>query len=207
MANPGGSGCGNSPIDQHADRQTFTTKAKRLDAARVQHGSSQTVAANSESLYTGVTSIRLRGTVMDITNNGTTTTEGVADQRRALRQERQTCEPEIPTAADYNEPSSCGNVYVSGTYSKPLTIAAANDMIVRPTSAARRRPDANLTSGHQRRDARPDRQQLRPRRAPGRSLGLRRPTSRPVLTNVTIEAAILSLQHSFIVDNYECGTR
>jgi len=28
----------------------------------------------------------------------------------------------------------------------------------------------------------------------------------PVLSNVKIEAAILSLQHSFIVDNYACGT-
>ena len=29
----------------------------------------------------------------------------------------------------------------------------------------------------------------------------------PVLNDVTIEAAILSLQHSFIVDNYQCGKR
>ena len=38
---------------------------------------------------------------------------------------------------------------------------------------------------------------------PGEPLGLRRPPPHPVMTNVTIEAAILSLQHSFIVDNYD----
>ena len=32
-------------------------------------------------------------------------------------------------------------------------------------------------------------------------------TQYPQLTNITIEAAILSLQHSFIVDNYNCGTK
>ena len=85
-----------------------------------------------------MTSIRLRGTVMDITNNATTgrtttmpwPTNGVLYVKNG-----NSCTGEIPTAADYNEPSGCGNVYVSGTYAKPLTIAAANDVIVRPTSA------------------------------------------------------------------------
>ena len=46
------------------------------------------------------------------------------------------CNGEIPTDANYDEPQRCGNVYVSGTYSKSLTIAAANDVIVRPTIGA-----------------------------------------------------------------------
>ncbi len=28
---------------------------------------------------------------------------------------------------------TCGNIYVSGTYTTSLTIAAANDVIIRPT--------------------------------------------------------------------------
>ena len=94
---------------------------------------------------------------------------------------------------------------MSGTYSQPLTIAAANDVIVRPTSAAQ--PDR--------------REHQRSRAATTRRSGLiannfvrvaHRVSSdcgtnlTPVLSNVTIEAAILSLQHSFIVDNYHCGT-
>ena len=47
------------------------------------------------------------------------------------------CTGEIPTDADYDEPFACGNVYVSGTYSKPLTIAAANDVVIRPTVGAK----------------------------------------------------------------------
>ncbi len=47
------------------------------------------------------------------------------------------CTAEIPTRADLHRArSSCGNAYVSGTYAKPLTIAAANDIIVKPTSSA-----------------------------------------------------------------------
>jgi hypothetical protein len=119
------------------------------------------------------------------------------------------CAGEIPTDADYNESASCGNVYVSGTYSKSLTIAAANDVIIRPTSGAKvanRSTDANITlvDGS---DA---------------TLGLiannfvrvaHRVSScsnytgsdEPALTNVRIDAAIMSLLHSFTVDNYNCG--
>ena len=46
------------------------------------------------------------------------------------------CNGEIPTEANYDESVACGNVYVSGIYSRPLTIAAANDVIVRPTIGA-----------------------------------------------------------------------
>ena len=83
-----------------------------------------------------------------------------------------------------------------GNYSGQLTIAAENDIIV----------DGNLTElrggGH----AGPDRQQLRPRLPPllgsgnQRSSGVARATS-------TIDAAILAINHSFIVDNYNCGAQ
>ena len=81
------------------------------------------------------------------------------------------CTGEYPTAAKYTEPATCGNVYVSGTYSQSLTIAAANDVIVRPTLGGKlsnASDDANIMrDARQRRHARPDRQQLRPRRAHG----------------------------------------
>ena len=203
VANPGGSGCGNSPVIQTAGGQNkFVTKAKRLTLP-ASNTALATVAANSGNLYTGVTSIRLRGTVMDITNNNTTVTKAWPTNGVLYVKNGNSCDPEFPTAADYNEPSGCGNVYVSGTYAQPLTIAAANDVIVRPTSVASPL-DANITQSGTN-DA---------------TLGLIannfvrvahsvssdcRSNTAPVLTNVTIEAAILALQHSFIVDNYNCG--
>ncbi|MBE2316609.1 hypothetical protein DVA67_011525 [Solirubrobacter sp. CPCC 204708] len=203
VANPNGSGCANTPVIQTAGGQRkFVTRAKRLMLPS-SNSELATYAANSGNLYTGVTSIRLRGTVMDVTNNGTTTTKTWPTNGVLYVKNGNSCEPEFPTAADYNEPASCGNVYVSGTYSRPLTIAAANDVIIRPTSSTSP-TDANITQVG----------------TDSATLGLiannfvrvsHRVASdcksnlSPVLNNVTIEAAILALQHSFIVDNHNCG--
>ena len=70
--------------------------------------------------------------------------------------------------------SGCGNVYVSGTYAKPLTIAAANDVIIKPTSSAVAERQQHH-AGRQRVDPRADRQQLRARRAPRVRLQQRQP--------------------------------
>ena len=78
---------------------------------------------------------------MDVTNyaaTASTTTTNVAwpDNGVLYVKNNGACTGEIPTDADYDESVGCGNVYVSGTYAKPLTIAAANDVIVRPTLGA-----------------------------------------------------------------------
>jgi hypothetical protein len=94
----------------------------------------------------------------------------------------------------------CGTAYVQGTYNKPLTIATADDIVIRnditdvqhsgglPSGAGMLGLVANNfvrvmhgTSG-----------------CGGNS---------PSVANsdLTIEAAILALSHSFIVDNYDCG--
>ena len=86
----------------------------------------------------------------------------------------------------------CGNVYVHGSYSGQLTIAAENDVVV----------DGNLTTA-----------------GGGAMLGLIANNFVRVYhpcsygTNgsglswktSTIDAAILAINHSFIVDNYNCG--
>ena len=125
-----------------------------------------------------------------------------------------TCNAETPVASDYNEENACGNVYVSGTYDKSLTIAARNDVIVAPDARRntidhfqRRRPQGRRG---QRRDDGPDRRQLRARLSPRRPLArpasaARRPTSRRSSPTSAIEAAILSVKHSFTVDNWDCG--
>jgi len=104
-----------------------------------------------------------------------------------------------PFTATYPNTSGCGNVRVRGTYSGQLTIAAENDIII----------DGNLT------------------RTGNGMLGLiannfvriykRHPTQTSRsncgsgsgssgLENLSISAAILAIQHSFIVDHYNCET-
>jgi Tfp pilus assembly protein PilX len=96
----------------------------------------------------------------------------------------------------------CGNVYVSGNYSKPLTIAAENDVIIDgniyPTSVSGNfgaEPTGTTTLGliasHY----------VRVYHA---CSGGKNGTDYP---NIWIYAAILSTSHSFVVDNFECGAK
>ena len=183
------------------------------------------VAAAGGTVYSGKTVIRLKtGGVMDVTNYNAAGGRDDADQRRRGRSTAcSTSRTTAPATGEYpdrgrlHEPATCGNVYVSGTYRQSLTIAAANDVIVAPDArrqavqqVQRRQHPPPVRHG---RHARPDRQQLRARRhrstaratAPATTTSTR-PTIR-LVKNVRIDAAILSLQHSFIVDNYDCGTR
>jgi hypothetical protein len=102
-------------------------------------------------------------------------------------------------------------VYVSGDYAKSLTIAARNDIIIKPTIGAKLNnssTDSDLvaTAGS---DA---------------TLGLiaegfvrvahrvqncanYAPAGEPTDTDVRIEAAILSVKHSFFADNHNCGNK
>ena len=85
----------------------------------------------------------------------------------------------------------CGDIYVSGTYSTPLTIAAADNVIVTGDLTTTEDTSGNPTGTS--------------------TLGLvanqyvrvkHDCTGNPART---IDAAILTLQHSFFVDNYDCG--
>jgi Tfp pilus assembly protein PilX len=113
-----------------------------------------------------------------------------------------------PFTAEYPSTSSCGNVYVQGSYTGQLTIAAENDIIIRddlkktePSNgmlgliannfirvyhsypnegidSSTGRPECDHTSG-------------------GSESGL---------GSLTIDAAMLAIKHSFIVDHYDCGS-
>jgi Tfp pilus assembly protein PilX len=97
-----------------------------------------------------------------------------------------------PFGTTYPGATGCGNVYVHGSYSGQLTIAAENDVVV----------DGNLTNSG------------------GGMLGLiannfvrvYHPCSNGTngsgsLPNLNVDAAILTINHSFIVDNYNCGAQ
>src|SRR3954452_3660616 len=139
-------GCTTPPVIWSANNNKMTPNSKPLSLPQ-SNTELQAVAEGGGKAYAGKTIVRLKGSTMDVTNyssTGTaTTTTDVAWPGNGVLYVKNNgaCTGEIPTDADYDEPYSCGNVYVSGTYSKALTIAAANDVIIRPTV------NGKLTSG------------------------------------------------------------
>lgn len=97
----------------------------------------------------------------------------------------------------YNDPPGCGNVNISGTYSESLTIAAEKDIIIR--GDVNRSGDvllgliANEFIRIYHPVTRDPNDPTKCNNAPG------------TMNNVEVDAAILSLNHSFTVDNYYCG--
>jgi hypothetical protein len=101
-----------------------------------------------------------------------------------------------------NVPNTCGNVRLSGTYGGDLTIATENDIII--DGDVKRSGDAmlGLIANQFIRVANPS----SPTPADTSQTAQRDWCDNTNATqNRVIEAAILSLQHSFTVDNYYCG--
>lgn len=98
----------------------------------------------------------------------------------------------------YNEQAACGNVYVKGQYQTDVTIASAQDIIVNGNLTRSGDVALGLVANKYVRVYHPV-----TRSDPSDFYSCTNQSSSP--TNVTIEAAILALQHSFLVDNYACG--
>lgn len=107
---------------------------------------------------------------------------------------------EPDSAAEVAKETGCANVYVSGNYSRPLTIAAEGELIVNgpitPTGVTAGNPPTGtatlgLIATYYVRVFHPCTQ------GGDEQSGY--------LANPWIYAAMLSTAHSFIVDNYECG--
>jgi hypothetical protein len=147
----------------------------------------QTTAA-SDWTFTGKTTITLSGSSMEVKNAAGTVVKTGWPDNGVLYVKNGTCSSNpSPTTTTYNESSGCGNVWVNGDYTRDLTIATANDIIV--NGNVRNTGDAML-------GLIADRfvRVYHPRCANG---------GNPALPTVQIDAAILSVQHSFIVDNYD----
>ena len=104
------------------------------------------------------------------------------------------------TSTEPNEAKNCGNVYVEGTYSKSLTIAGENDLIIKgsivpSTIKAEEEPTGTAVLGL---IASEYVRVYHPCEGGKNGSGS--------LTSPWIYAGILSTNHSFIVDNFACGT-
>jgi type II secretory pathway pseudopilin PulG len=98
---------------------------------------------------------------------------------------------------NYSNSSTCGDVAVKGSYNTSVTIGAANDIVV--NGDLRRGADAmmGLIAANFVRVYHPSAGRT------GATCGSDVAGFTPI---AQIDAAILALQHSFLVDNYDCGT-
>jgi hypothetical protein len=165
--------------------------------------------------FTGSTHIVLHGETMSVTNskNETKTYEWPTNGLVYVRATEAGCGYDFTDSAEntdnateVKEEVNCGNVYVSGTYSKPLTIAAEEDLIVNgniyPTSVEGKlgsEPGGTntlgLIAGHYVRVYHP---------LTSTDCGSAE-NAKGSLENPWIYAAILSTNHSFTADNNGCG--
>jgi len=142
--------------------------------------------------FTGRTTIVLNGSSMTV--NGTPMAfppSGIVYIQNG------TCGTGYKPLDPYNDPAGCANVYVSGTYSQSLTIASEKDVIV--NGDVRRSGDVllGLIANEFVRVYHPVTRDASDPTQCSNAAG--------TMTNVNIDAAMLSLNHSFTVDNYYCG--
>lgn len=104
-----------------------------------------------------------------------------------------------PFTAQYPTSSQCGNVVVRGSYSGQLTIAAENDIIVDGNVTRSGQGLLGLVANNFVRVKHPFSAQTGAGNCNGGSNGS------GTVSNLQIDAAILAIQHSFIVDHYDCG--
>jgi type II secretory pathway pseudopilin PulG len=225
--------CANAPTINGAavsasNQPTFTNGAVQLPANDLQllnvadggnPAHTNGCYAGAGCAFTGPTTIVLNGNTLNITNasfNGGVTDTGVAwPSNGVIYVQNSTCTATYnPGTVTYGNDAGCGDATVSGNYSSSLTIGSDNDIII----------NGSLTqTGLSPATAAPSGQNL---------LGLiandfvrvAHPVSGTCsfspynnsasnstsgiyssLTNPVIDAAILALNHSFIVDQFECG--
>jgi len=147
--------------------------------------------------FTGKTTIVLDGNTMTVTNQGVKKTLPLP-ANGVVYVKSEGCSPTYEYRQVYNAPVGCGEAWVSGSYSKSLTIGTDNDVVI----------DGNLTK-----PAGSDAllglvatnfvRVYHPVMNPAGNCDMSTSSS---LVNLTIHAAILALNQSFIVDNFYCGT-
>jgi type II secretory pathway pseudopilin PulG len=185
---------------------TFTTNSPALLPPAT--NASISTLVEPQFKFKGQVKICLAGSTMTVRTGPKTCSEGTVLYSGALPAngivyvENKVCTGAYsPFLTQYEETSECGNVYVDGTYSKPLTIAAGNDIII----------DGNITKTNE---------EAVLGLIANNFIRVYHPVNRKKnkngeyecesngtgsLSGPTIEAAILAINHSFIVDSYNCG--
>jgi hypothetical protein len=184
-------GCSGSPNF----KSTFNYGVASMDMPPT--NASLSSAAVARYRYTGQTFITLKGNVMDVKlSDGTTLPDEPLPPNGVIWVGDGGCTvpDQPPPNATYTESSGCATVYVHGTYSQDLTIASAKDIVVDGDFTRNGNYVAGLIANN---FVRVQHKVIQVggvcTNAPG-SGGDR-----------TIDAAIMSVGHSFFADNYDCG--
>ncbi len=193
-SNQGNSGCTNSPTF----KGTYTAGANSIQPPPTNAQLDQIAGLK----YQGQTHIKLTGATMTVTNSlGQTTSAVPIPSNGVVYVESTTCSTNytpfgvtystslgFPTYGD----NGCGNVTVDGTYSSSLTIASDNDIVIDGSITHSGNALLGLIAQNYVRIYHPC------------SSGT---NQTGYLANPSIDAAILALTGSFIVDNYNCGSQ
>ena len=211
----GGSSCAGSP--------TFSTPlVSDADPLHMPPTNAKlATVAQSAYLFTGKTTIRFTGTTgstaMTVTNpfknNGVAYSlampaNGVIYVKNGTGASSSSpaCTGTVsPKQATYAESTGCAEVYVSGTYTGNVTIGSAKDIIVSAPDGTSNgdlvRVDDSVVMGLIADNY------VRVAHPVSSGTNVTTGTGRRTMPSVRIDAAILSLQHSFIVDNYNQGAK
>ena len=179
--------------------------------------------AEGEDAFSGETRLELDGTtntirVVDFNSSGEGSAKTIPWPRNGLIYVGAESCGWPPASVDFNadgpeearNEKGCGNVYVRGTYSQPLTIAAQEDLIINgniyPTSVAGQlgaAPSGTATLGLV---AGSYVRVYHPINACENAAASEDPNGWGSQPNIWIYAAILAADDSFLVDNFECGS-
>lgn len=160
---------------------------------------------NGGYTYYGSTKLILKANVMDVYTNNAWTYNKPYPSSGVIYVAKKTGCTSFTGQNNYHFPANCGSVEVEGTYNIPLTIAAENDIIV--TDDIYAGASANAVLGMIANEYVRVRHYVN-----GDSMANVPNIDSNSCTNTNnakrvneIDAAILALQHSFVVDNYLCG--
>ncbi len=197
----------NSMCDAGCGSATFSSTPLLGQSDPIPSSNSQllTDAQTYGKVYTGVTTITLNGTKANVTNCPTsstcTTTSNLDLTQYPIIYVQNgtgcgTLSASQPTAPVYSSSGCNGDVYISGSYTTSLTVAAANDIMLAgslTTSGSGSTLTGNAVLGL----------------IANRFVRVEHSCIAPVVaqSDPVYDAAILALQHSFIVDDYSCGAQ
>ena len=205
----GGSGCTDNPT-------YLGTLIPEEEVPQIEPPPSNTALKATAGLkYTGKTIIVLEGTSMKVTNKGSTNTVAYPSNG-VIYVSNETCGTSYkPYNPSYTADTGCGNVYVKGNYETSLTIGAENDIVIngnlKPPVEASGEPSTNAVLGliannfvrvyHPVGSGTDSAKECK---AANRNAA-EDPLGWGSQSNIEIYAAILAVNHSFIVDNFSCG--
>jgi len=210
--------CAKGSEPTYNDLKKEPTKGEELKAP--ESDKSLRSYVEEENKFTGVTYLELNGTTKEIAVTNYNKATKKLEKLKSLKWPKngliyvQTGEgcgytytpEESDESNETSKENECGNVYVKGTYSESLTIAAEDNLIVNgsvyPTSVEGKlgtEPSGTTTLGL---IATEYVRVYHPIKEEGRG-GCGNASGS--LTNPWIYAAILSTSHSFVVDNFGCG--